>query len=325
VLRLSRTPGHLIRRAQQVHTAIWAQRLHGELTGPQYSALLVLAMEPGIDQSRLAKLASLDKNTASDVVRRLAAHGWIQRSAHPGDGRRRVLRLSAPARAAMRSITPAAALVQDDLLRPIAADRRKSAIDLLARVARADARPPPGAGSRADARPATPGAASRADARQAAPGAGADEPLADVPVLAMYRTPGYLIRRAQQIHGRIWGDVVGTELTGPQYAVLAALAAQPGADQATVGRLASLDTSSAAGVVSRLERGGWVRRARSAPTGRHMSLCPSAAAAERLDRITPLVDEVQAEFLRPLGAREARSFVADLALIAYRGVPPDAG
>jgi DNA-binding MarR family transcriptional regulator len=297
VLGLSRTPGHLIRRAQQVHTAIWAQRLHGELTGPQYAALLVLAMEPGIDQSRLAELASLDKNTASDVIRRLAAYGWIQRSAHPADGRRRVLRLTAPARAAMRSITPAAALVQDDLLRPVAADRREPAIELLARVA-------------------------RADAGRAAPGAGADEPLADVPVLPMYRTPGYLIRRAQQIHGRIWGDVVGGELTGPQYAVLTALAVRPGADQATVGRLASLDTSSTADVVARLERGGWLSRVRSAPAGRNVSLRASPGAAERLDRITPAVEEVQAEFLRPLGAGEARSFVADLALIAYRGAPP---
>lgn len=299
VLRLSLAPGHLIRRAQQVHTAFWAQRLHGELSGPQYGALVALAMEPGIDQSRLAELASLDKNTASDIVRRLAAHGWVQRSAHPADGRRRVLRLSGPARTAMRYITPAAALVQGDLLQPIAPDRREFIIELLAGVAQVDI---------------------LQDER-----AGFDRSLADVPVLVLARTPGYLIRRAQQIHGRIWGNVVGTELTGPQYAVLAALVAQPDADQATVGRLASLDTSSTADIVSRLERGGWVRRVRSAQLAPRISLLPTPAAEERLDRITSLVEEVQAEFLRPLRVPEARTFVHDLALIAYRGAPPGAG
>jgi DNA-binding MarR family transcriptional regulator len=305
VLRLSRTPGHLIRRAQQVHTAIWAQRLHGELTGPQYASLVALAMEPGLDQNRLAVLASLDKNTASDVVRRLAAHGWVQRSAHPADARRRVLRLSAPARAALRYLTPAAALVQQDLLQPVPAGRREIAIEFLARVAEVGAVL------------AVPG--------QGGPGAGSDAPLADVPVLALARTPGYLIRRAQQIHGKIWGNVVGAELTGPQYAVLAALAAQPGTDQATVGRLASLDTSSTADIVSRLERGGWLRRGPSAQPGRRTELHVPAAAAERLNRITPLAEEVQAQFLRPLCGPEARSFTDDLALIAYQGAPPDAG
>lgn len=278
-----------------MHTAIWAQRLHGELTGPQYGALAALAMEPGIDQSRLAEIASLDKNTAADIVRRLVAHGWIQRSPHPRDGRRHVLHLNLAARGAMRYFTPAAVLVQDDLLQPIGAERREPVIGLLARVAEINAVP------------------GLADAGAAA----------DLPVAPLARSPGYLIRRAQARHGKIWGDVVGTELTGPQYAVLAALAAQPGADQATAGRLASLDTSSTADVVSRLERGGWLSRVPSAQGGRRLSLCLSAAAAKRLDRITPLVEEVQVRFLGPLDAAEARSFLDDLALIAYRRIPPD--
>ena len=300
MLGLSRTPGHLIRRAQQVHTASWAQRLHGELTGPQYAALVAVAMEPGIDQSRLAELAALDKNTAAGVVRRLVAQGWIQRAAHPADGRRQLLRLTAPARAALRYLTPAAGLVQEDLLQLVDAGRRDTFIDLLARIAQVAAIP-----------------------RLAGPGAGA--PVAEVPVLPMARTPGYLIRRAQARHASIWGDIVGSEPTGPQYAVLAALVLQPGADPATIGRLASLDPSSTTDIVGRLDRGGWLRRVLPSGGGRRMSWHLSPAAPDRLERITPLAERVQAEFLGLLDPSEASCFIDNLALIAYRGAPPAPG
>ncbi|MBM7856241.1 hypothetical protein [Lentzea nigeriaca] len=36
------SPGHLLRRAQQVHTELWATRAEG-LTGSQYATLVVIA------------------------------------------------------------------------------------------------------------------------------------------------------------------------------------------------------------------------------------------------------------------------------------------
>jgi DNA-binding MarR family transcriptional regulator len=298
-----------------VHTASWVQRLHGELTGPQYAALVAVAMEPGIDQSRLAELASLDKNTATGVIRRLVAQGWMQRAADPADGRRHVLRLTVPARAALRYLTPAAALVQEDLLQPVDAGRRGTFIDLLARMAQVAAIP----------RLAGRGAGAPAAEVRVTEVPVAEVPVAEVPVLPMARTPGYLIRRAQARHASIWGDVVGSELTGPQYAVLAALVLQPGADQAAIGRLASLDPSSTADIVGRLDRGGWLRRVLPSGSGRRMSWRLSPAAADRLERITPLAEQVQAEFLSPLEPPEASCFIDDLALIAYRGAPPAPG
>jgi MarR family transcriptional regulator, lower aerobic nicotinate degradation pathway regulator len=293
VLGLSQAPGHLIRRAQQVHTAIWAERLHGELTGPQYASLVALGMEPGIDQSRLAELASLDKNTATALLRRLVAQGWVERSDHPDDARRRVLRLTTPARAALRSITPAARLVQQDLLQPLAAGRRAAFVEQLASVALV--------GDLGELPPARKGAPP------------------DIPLLTMHRTPGYLLRRAQRVHGGIWARTVGAQLTPPQYAVLSAVEASPGCDQATVGRLVSLDTSSTADVVARLVRAGWIEREPSATHGRRASLRLAPAAPDRLTRITTLVRQVQEALLHPLGAVAARSFVDDLATVAYRG------
>lgn len=295
VLRLSTAPGHLIRRAQQVHAAIWAQRLHGELTGPQYGVLVSLVQEPLIDQTRLAELVSLDKNTTADIVRRLADQGWVDRSVDPGDRRRRLLQLRTPAKVAMRHITPAARLVQRDLLDPVPADERDSVIDMLSMIAFQHGAPPSAAAA------------------------------GEVPILSMPRTPGYLIRRIQQIAGTIWVRDVDAALTGPQYAVLVALATEPGADQVTVGRLASLDKSSTGDIVARLDRVGWVRRETRPGQGRRSALGLTPAAEDGLRRITPLAASVQDELLSPLSAADARRFVASLALIAYRGAPPAAG
>ena len=294
VLGLSRAPGHVLRRAQQAHTAIWTTRLHGELTGPQYATLVALATEPGIDQSRLAELASLDKNTATTLLRRLVAQGWVERSYHPDDARRRVLRLTTPARAALRWITPAAGLVQQDLLQPLEAGRRAGFVDQLASVAQVGDL-------------ATPAAVPGTD---------------QLPVLVLQRTPGYLLRRAQRVHGGLWARTVGGQLTPPQYAVLSAVETSPGCDQSTAGRLASLDTSSTAEVVARLVRDGWLNRTTSATRGRRSSLRLAPAAPDRLTSITPLVQQVQEALLLPLGAAAAPSFVDDLATVAYRGAPP---
>jgi DNA-binding MarR family transcriptional regulator len=107
--------------------------------------------------------------------------------------------------------------------------------------------------------------------------------------------------------------------------VLVALTLQPGADQATIGRLASLDPSSTADIVGRLDRGGWLRRVLRSGSGRRVPWRLSPAAADRLGRITPLAKQVQAEFLGPLDPPEASCFIDDLALIAYRGTSPAPG
>ena len=75
VLRLDSTAGHLVRRAQQVHTALWTAEFDGDLTGPQYALLSALSRQPSLDQRSAGRRASLDKSTAADVVARLQRSG----------------------------------------------------------------------------------------------------------------------------------------------------------------------------------------------------------------------------------------------------------
>jgi len=293
VLELSTTPGHLVRRAQQVHTSYWAEELNGALTGPQYAVLVVLAGWPRISQTRLGELASLDKNTAADILVRLEKRGWVERVRDHADGRRRVLQLTAVAVRQLEAVTPAAAKVQERLLRPLLEDERPRFVSRLARVA----------------------------FQQRAVG-GYDPRSSAGPVLALPATPGYLIRRTERVQGELWNAEVGAGLTAPQYAVLVVVAVGGDVDQRHVGELASLDRSSTADVVARLEREGWLRRTHDPSDGRRRLLDLTSPARVALEHVTPKVARVQDRLLEPLSADERNAFVVQLAQIAYRGTPP---
>jgi DNA-binding MarR family transcriptional regulator len=289
VVRMSTAPGHLLRRAQQVHTEIWA-RVVRDLTGPQYAVIVSVAGWDDVDQRRAGQLASLDKSTVADVVRRLAAKGWIERVRDDRDARRRVLTLSDRGRETLPTITRAAREVQSALLEPLEPAVRDTFVDLLGRVARID----------------------EADVAQQAH----EENL-----LVMRLTPGYLIRRAQQIHAAIWADRV-RDVTGPQYAVLASIAGLGTADQAQIGTMASLDSSSTAEVVNRLGERGWLAKEPDPQDRRRVRIRLTGPAATAMRLLTGPVEQVQADVLSVLGPAERDTFVATLQVVAYHGEFP---
>src|SRR5258708_16673073 len=91
---LRRHPGHLIRRAQQVHYWLWNAEVSPEVTSPQFAVLYALRAEKNIDQKTLGERVSLDRSTTAEVVARLKARGLIQRIRDPRDARRNRLRLT---------------------------------------------------------------------------------------------------------------------------------------------------------------------------------------------------------------------------------------
>jgi MarR family transcriptional regulator, temperature-dependent positive regulator of motility len=91
---LRRHPGHLIRRAQQVHYWLWNAEVSDEVTSPQFAVLYALRAEKNIDQKTLGERASLDRSTTAEVVARLTTRGLVQRIRDPKDARRNLLRLT---------------------------------------------------------------------------------------------------------------------------------------------------------------------------------------------------------------------------------------
>jgi DNA-binding MarR family transcriptional regulator len=295
---LWRICGHLLRRSHQMHSLLWAQEFGSELTSPQYAVLTALAARPGVDQAQLGDLVALDKSSIADVVARLAGRLWVARERDPGDARRNILALTPAAAIALRHLAPKSARVQERILAPVPARRRDRFLLGLRAVARFEPMP-----------------TAAVPTASLAP---TDHPRLDNDV------PGHLIRRAQRVHTAYWAETFDRELTGPQYAALHVLACWPDINQRQLGDAAGLDKSTAADLLGRLERRGWVVRHRDPADGRGKLLALSDAAAVLVDDLAPRVAEVQQALLAPLQPTERDDFLRALALVAYAGAPPAA-
>src|SRR5690554_2345148 len=128
-------PGHLLRRAQQRHTALFAAAFDRQLTGPQFAALQVLAAHPGLSQRELSNLAALDKSTTADLVQRLVRRGLVVRSRDDRDARLRVLSLAADAGGTVAAFAERVGAVQQQLLEPLSRPQRERLLGLLRTVA----------------------------------------------------------------------------------------------------------------------------------------------------------------------------------------------
>lgn len=276
-------PGHLLRRAQQVHTDSWAV-LVPCVTGPQYAVLVVVNGWDNIDQKTAGVLASLDKATAAGVVGRLVKNGWLERAQDDADRRRRLLRLTDRASADFPAISRAARDVQTHLLSPLPAGERHLFVEQLGAVARIN-----------------------------------DLPVQDqtdsVHGLRLAYTPGYLLRRAQQFHTGQWATMV-PDVTGPQYAVLWAIAERKVATHTEIATLASLDSSTTLDIVRRLTARGWIVPVADVVDKRSRPVRLAEPAITALRFIEPAVSGVQARLIEPLTETAQTQFIDNLRLVA---------
>ncbi len=131
--------------------------------------------------------------------------------------------------------------------------------------------------------------------------------------------PGHLARRFQQIAVAVFQaemDAIGCDITPVQYAALAAVAALPGVDQASLAGQIAYDRTTITGVVERLEGKGLVTRRVSTRDRRARELEITQAGREMLDRIRPAVDAAQEQIVGGLSADEA----ADLKRLLRKAV-----
>ena len=126
------TPGHLIRRAQQIAVALFMEECAElDLTPVQYAALVAVHEHPGIDATRLSALIAFDRSTLGNVLERLEARKLVQRYASPEDKRVKLLRLS-PAGIAMLARASAPVMrAQQRILAPLNPSDRERLIVLL--------------------------------------------------------------------------------------------------------------------------------------------------------------------------------------------------
>lgn len=132
---LQATPGHLIRRAQQIAVSIFAEQLSSaDITPVQFAILNALLGSPGIDQVSLAKRVAFDPATSGSVIGRLEAKGWVVRQADPKDRRRKLLVVTPAGVQALGLVQADVARIQEKILSPLTPQEQSQFVQLLSRL-----------------------------------------------------------------------------------------------------------------------------------------------------------------------------------------------
>ena len=128
------TPGHLIRRAYQAHTQLWAEVVPVDITGSQYILLCALAVHGDLDQASVGRLTSLDRSSIAELAGRMARRGLIQRGRDERDGRKRVLRITEEGSRTVVAAAPYVRRLGQRLLAEFDEGERAQFLDYLGRV-----------------------------------------------------------------------------------------------------------------------------------------------------------------------------------------------
>jgi DNA-binding MarR family transcriptional regulator len=126
---------------------------------------------------------------------------------------------------------------------------------------------------------------------------------------------GFVLRRAHQRHVAIFAARIG-DLTPPQFAALAKLADVGETSQNQLGNLVAMDAATVKGVIDRLKARGLVELTRHDIDKRRLMVNLTAEGRQTVERLVPLAEEITAETLQPLSAKEAATLLKLLSRIA---------
>jgi DNA-binding MarR family transcriptional regulator len=127
--------GYLLRRANQRHTAIFADGMaEVDLTPTQFTALVKVVELGQVTQNHLGRLAAMDPATIQGVVRRLIDRDLVTRAADPLDRRTTVLAPTAAGVALAARAVVAAWRITKVTLDPLTPEERKQLLTLLHKI-----------------------------------------------------------------------------------------------------------------------------------------------------------------------------------------------
>ena len=130
-------PGFLLRRANQISSAIFENACADlGLTQAQYGVLMILANEPGLDQTRLAHAIGFDKVTTLRVLRGLEERGLVLRNASATSRKHLALVLTDEGLQLLRRAKRTTQAAYERLMAPLNETQRKQLTSLLALLTR---------------------------------------------------------------------------------------------------------------------------------------------------------------------------------------------
>ena len=125
--------------------------------------------------------------------------------------------------------------------------------------------------------------------------------------MELRNTAFHLLRQLFQKHTARWQHAL-PELTKPQYAVMRAIAEQPGIEQVTLTEAAVCTKATLAEMLSRMEKRNLVRREHDPADKRRRFVYLTAQGEALLASATPLGDSVDDEVLGRLSGEEREQF-----------------
>jgi DNA-binding MarR family transcriptional regulator len=139
---LEKQVGHLLRRAHQRASAIFAE-LIGEdhLTPLQYAVLVKVHDLGSVTQNRLGRRTAMDPATIKGVVARLRDRGLLARGPDPGNRRQIVWRLTRAGAAVVARTLPRGRRISQRTLEPLSPEEQWVFLSLLERLGEADGKP----------------------------------------------------------------------------------------------------------------------------------------------------------------------------------------
>jgi DNA-binding MarR family transcriptional regulator len=127
--------------------------------------------------------------------------------------------------------------------------------------------------------------------------------------LPLWRRPGYLIRRLNQLHYALFFEECGKEITPVQYGLLTILSANAECDQITIANRLGIDRTNVADVLRRLVGAGLVSRERSKVDRRSMIAMITPEGEKLLQRMHPAMVRAQERILQTLTPTERSTFI----------------
>jgi DNA-binding MarR family transcriptional regulator len=129
---LYQRPGFLLRRTHQISAAVFESACaEVGLTPAQYGVLTVVAAEPGLDQTRLARALAFDKVTVMRVLKGLEERRLVLRERSALSRRQMTLSLTPQGQEVLQAAREPAERAYQRLLSPLSPAQRCQLIELL--------------------------------------------------------------------------------------------------------------------------------------------------------------------------------------------------
>jgi DNA-binding MarR family transcriptional regulator len=128
--RLDRSPTHLLHRANQCASDVFAAEMaNSDMTPRQYAVLVTVAGNEGLSQTGLVERTGIDRSTLADIVRRMLKKGLLQRRRTREDARAYAVRLTEEGRRAMKAAETGARRADERILAALPARQREQMLD----------------------------------------------------------------------------------------------------------------------------------------------------------------------------------------------------